>query len=89
MNPAAPLVFHSKSDNFVQFFNMLEGQGSVHAAHGMMLQDIVREQCGEAQLVLPSNQESKLLKMLNNSLTVHHYQKKSRLTYCLRSYLWW
>lgn len=33
---------------------MLEGQGSVHAAHGMMLQDIVGEQCGKSQLVLPS-----------------------------------
>lgn len=54
VNPAAPLVFHSESDNFVQFFNMLEGQGSVHAAHRMMLQDTEGEQRGKAQLVLLS-----------------------------------
>ena len=54
VNPAAPSVFHSEFDNFDQFLNTLEGQGSVHTAHGIMLQDIEGEHHGGTQLVLPS-----------------------------------
>lgn len=33
-------VFHSDFDNFDQFVNDLSGSGSVHTAHGIMLQDV-------------------------------------------------
>ncbi len=39
-NPDAPSVFHSEFDNFDQLTNDLTGMGSVHTAHGIMMQDI-------------------------------------------------
>ena len=38
-NPKEPSVFHSDFDNFDNFVNRMEGAGSVHTAHGIMLQD--------------------------------------------------
>ena len=38
VSPDAPSVFHSEFDHFNRFLNTLDGQGSVHAAHGITLQ---------------------------------------------------
>ena len=38
-HPDSPAVFHSEFDNFDQLVNDLSGKGSVHTAHGIMLQD--------------------------------------------------
>ena len=39
-NPAVPSVFHSDFDNFDQFINEQSGGGSIHTAHGIMLQEL-------------------------------------------------
>ena len=39
-HPSGPSVFHSEFDNFDQFVNDLSGKGSVHTAHGIMLQEV-------------------------------------------------
>ena len=39
--PTAPSIFHSEFDNFDQLVNTLTGAGSVHTAHGIMMQDIL------------------------------------------------
>ncbi|KAL4233685.1 hypothetical protein ACF0H5_008366 [Mactra antiquata] len=39
--PNAPSIFHSEFDNFDQFVNTLTGAGSIHTAHGIMMQDVV------------------------------------------------
>ena len=42
--PLGPSVFHSEFDNFDQFVNDLSGKGSVHTAHGIMLQEVTNTQ---------------------------------------------
>ena len=44
-NPQNLTVFHSDFDNFDVFVNKLSGAGSVHTAHGIMLQDV----CGDEE----------------------------------------
>lgn len=39
-NPSGPSLFHSDFDNFDQFVNDLSGSGSVHTAHGIMMQNV-------------------------------------------------
>ena len=39
-NPSSISVFHSEFDNFDQYVNELHGSGSIHTAHGIMLQEI-------------------------------------------------
>ena len=39
-NPSGLSVFHSEFDNFDQLINDISGKGSVHTAHGIMLQEI-------------------------------------------------
>ena len=39
-NPNGPSLFHSDFDNFDQYINTLSGAGSIHTAHGIMLQEI-------------------------------------------------
>ena len=46
MNTAEPSLFHSDFDNFDQLLNVLEGKGSVHTAHGIMLQEVSGESSG-------------------------------------------
>ena len=41
-NPTSPAVFHSDFDNFDAYVNELYGAGSVHRAHGIMMQDLVQ-----------------------------------------------
>ena len=43
-HPKGPSVFHSEFDNFDQLVNDLTGSGSVHTAHGRMLQDFTHDQ---------------------------------------------
>ena len=43
-----PSVFHSEFDNFDQFVNTVTGAGSIHTAHGIMLQDIQASELTEA-----------------------------------------
>ena len=38
-NPTIPALFHSVFDNFDQYTNDLKGAGSIHTAHGIMLQE--------------------------------------------------
>ena len=57
--PIGPSVFHSEFDNFDQFVNNLSGQGSVHTAHGIMLQDCIYDQ-PEKSYELPVIQRTKL-----------------------------
>ena len=39
-NPVEPSVFHSEFDNYDQLINDLSGNGSIHTAHGIMLQEV-------------------------------------------------
>ena len=39
-DPGAQSVFHSELDNFDQMINTLTGSGSVHTAHGIMIQEV-------------------------------------------------
>lgn len=39
-NPSPDSVFHSEFDNFDQLINDLTGKGSVHTAHGIMIQEL-------------------------------------------------
>ena len=47
-NPSAPSLFHSDFDNFDQFVRDLSGSGSVHTAHGIMLQNVTRSAQAES-----------------------------------------
>ena len=49
-NPNSQSVFHSEFDNFDKIVNELHGAGSVHTAHGIMLQDIVGEEVAALQV---------------------------------------
>ena len=40
-NPSCQFFFHSDFDNFDNFVNELTGSGSVHTAHGIMLQELL------------------------------------------------
>ena len=40
-NPGVPALFHSDFDNFDQLLNDLTGKGSVHTAHGIMMQELM------------------------------------------------
>ena len=40
-NPSCQSLFHSDFDNFERFVNELTGSGSVHTAHGIMLQELL------------------------------------------------
>ena len=44
--PTVPFLFHSAFDNFDQYVNSLHGSGSVHTAHGIMMQELSDEQHG-------------------------------------------
>ena len=41
--PCSKSVFHSEFDNFDQLVNDMSGQGSVHTAHGIMLQEVSKD----------------------------------------------
>ncbi|KAL5022875.1 hypothetical protein ScPMuIL_002030 [Solemya velum] len=47
--PGEMSVFHSEFDNFDQMINTLTGSGSVHTAHGIMLQEV------SSNVAVPSN----------------------------------
>jgi len=55
-SPNAPSVFHSEFDNFDQLLNNLTGMGSIHTAHGIMLQDTTGkpEDHGGVRVEIPS-----------------------------------
>ena len=38
-NPQGPAIFHSEFDNYDQLINDLTGKGSIHTAHGIMMQE--------------------------------------------------
>ena len=46
-NPTVPSVFHSDFDNFDQFINDQSGSGSIHTAHGIMLQELEVDECND------------------------------------------
>ena len=39
-NPTSPALFHSDFDNFEQYINNVKGPGTIHTAHGIMLQEV-------------------------------------------------
>ena len=39
-NPTNPALFHSDFDDFDQYINDVKGAGSIHTAHGIMLQEV-------------------------------------------------
>ena len=57
-HPVGLSVFHSEFDNFDQLINDISGRGSVHTAHGIMLQDLSVEQ-REQHLELPLLQKGR------------------------------
>jgi len=46
-SPSGPAVFHSEFDNFDQLLNDLTGKGSIHTAHGIMLQEVSCQDCAD------------------------------------------
>ena len=52
-NPTGTSVFHSEFDNFDQYVNDLSGSGSIHTAHGIMLQETTDDTAGQV-LTLPA-----------------------------------
>ena len=62
--PRGPSVFHSEFDNFDQLVNDLTGKGSVHTAHGLMLQDYAMDQ-NETNSNLPSIERTKIRSLTN------------------------
>ena len=71
-NPTAPSVFHSEFDNFDQFVNDIQGKGSIHTAHGIMLQDIIGDpSChgGTVPIQEPSTRKGNSERSLNIELT--------------------
>ena len=60
-NSDVPFIFHSDFDNFDQLLNDLTGMGSVHTAHGIMLQDFcvnAGENIGGMKPEIPSAEKS-------------------------------
>ena len=60
-NPFCQSLFHSDFDNFDKFVNELTGSGSVHTAHGIMLQELLPlpgENIGDYQPDLPSMEKT-------------------------------
>jgi len=53
-SPSVPSVFHSDFDNFDQFVNELTGAGSIHTAHGIMIQDVEGIESGGSTPDIPS-----------------------------------
>ena len=45
-SPREPSVFHSEFDNFDSLVNDLTGKGSVHTAHGIMMQEVSDDHAG-------------------------------------------
>ena len=39
-NPTIPDLFHADFDNFDQYINDVNSAGSIHTAHGIMLQEV-------------------------------------------------
>ncbi len=52
-------LFHSEFDNFDQLVNSLTGSGSVHTAHGIMLQEVLGEVCNHASDVVTISRSSR------------------------------
>ena len=67
--PKGPSVFHSESDNFDAIVNELYGPGSIHTAHGIMLQEVEsdEEAAGETTSV-PRTKQRSLDKVSHDSL---------------------
>jgi len=59
-NPNMPYVIHSDFDNFCQLVNELMGAGSIHTAHGVMIQDVdgLPNACGGTIPDIPSTPKS-------------------------------
>ena len=52
-NPVEPSLFHSDFDNFDQLVNNLTGSGSIHTAHGIMLQEVSPDENIERNIPIP------------------------------------
>ena len=68
-NPTSQSVFHSEFDNFDTIVNELYEAGSVHTAHGIMLQDIVGEVVADTEsATIPRTNESSLKELPDTNL---------------------
>ena len=92
LNPAAPSVFHSVFDNFDVFLSTLEGQSSMHSAHGIMMQEV---RSGEENKELNwsflqcQGQENRLFRRhRQNCLNVTFLKGKAQITRVLRLLSW-
>ena len=56
-NAGSNVVFHSEFDNFDQLINDVSGGGSIHTAHGIVLQE-VKETDGLSNIVTPALERS-------------------------------
>ncbi|KAL5013682.1 hypothetical protein ScPMuIL_007952 [Solemya velum] len=52
--PNAQSIFHSEFDNYDQLVNTLTGVGSIHTAHGIMIQEVLTEDNGGTVHDVPS-----------------------------------
>ena len=67
-HPVSQSVFHSEFDNF-EIVNELYGAGSVHTAHGIMLQDIVGEEMVDIEsATVPRTRERSLKELPDSNL---------------------
>ena len=57
-SPSGPSLFHSEFDNFNSLINSLTGKGSIHTAHGIMLQEVEDDSAGICPK-MPSQPRSK------------------------------
>ena len=67
-NPAEPTLFHSDFDNFDQFVSSLTGSGSIHTAHGIMLQEVSSTESARES----NGPEPSLLRTKQRSLAIQH-----------------
>ena len=84
--PIGSSVFHSEFDNFDQLINDVSGSGSIHTAHGIMMQELTRDEEQTSVGIKEVPREKK--RSLDNSVPVqleecYVTQRKSPVV-CLR-----
>lgn len=66
-DPAEPTLFHSDFDNFDQFVSSLTGSGSIHTAHGIMMQEVSSGAARDS-----NDPDPPLLRTKERSLAIQH-----------------
>ena len=68
-NPSVKFLFHSDFDNFDAYVNRLHGAGSIHTAHGIMLQELSSGDHGGQSIITPNVEKTKSRSIDNNYST--------------------